>query len=104
MASTALKGFCALPRLAAAIIGLMALGEGLAFAQGFTASITGTVRDVSGAVLPGAAITIKHTETGLTRTALSDAGGGFNVPSLPVGKYEVTASKEGFKQEVHAGI
>jgi hypothetical protein len=90
--------------LAVAIVGLIAVGEGLVFAQGSTASITGTVRDVSGAVLQGAAITVKHTETGLTRAALSDAGGGFNVPSLPVGQYEVTAAKEGFKVEVRRGI
>src|SRR6202049_944511 len=104
MANTIGRGLYALLRLAAAIIGLIALGEGLVFAQGRTASISGTVRDVSGAVLPGAAITVKHTETGLTRAALSDSGGGFNVPSLPVGQYEVTASKEGFKLEVRNGI
>ena len=104
MASTTGRGFYALLRVAAAIIGLIALGEGLVFAQGVTASITGTVRDVSGAVLPGAAITVKHIENGLTRAALSDAGGGFNVSSLPVGQYEITAAKEGFKLEVRTGI
>ena len=104
MARTAGRGLSALPTLAVAIIGFVALGESPVFAQGRTASITGTVRDVSGAVLPGAAITVKHTETGLTRAVLSDAGGGFNVASLPVGQYEVTAAKEGFKVEVHTGI
>src|SRR6202521_1778443 len=104
MASTTGRGLYALPSLVAAIIGLIALGEGLAFAQGSTASITGTVKDVSGAVLQGAAITVKHIETGLTRAALSNAGGGFNVSSLPVGQYEITAAKEGFKLEVRTGI
>ena len=55
--------------LLAKIIGLVALGNGLIFAQGFTAAITGTVRDATGATVPGAAVTIKNLETGTTRTA-----------------------------------
>ena len=59
----------ALPTLVAAIMGWVASGNCLVFAQGFTAAITGTVKDMSGAVLPGAAITVKHLETGLTRAS-----------------------------------
>src|SRR5437899_5012390 len=69
-----------------------------------TASITGTVKDVSGAVLPGAAVTVKHLETGLMRTAEADTSGNFSVPSLPIGAYEVTAKKMGFRREVRRGI
>ena len=68
------------------------------------ASITGTVKDMSGAVLQGAAVTVKHLETGLTRAAEADASGNYNVPSLPVGAYEVTAEKMGFQREVRRGI
>src|SRR5204862_6937408 len=67
-------------------------------------AILGTVKDVSGAVLPGAAITVKHVDTGLTRTAQADASGNYNVPSIPVGAYEVTAEKMGFRREVLRGI
>jgi carboxypeptidase family protein len=83
---------------------LIALGTGLVFAQGSTATIIGTVKDASGAVLQGALVTVKHLETGLTRTDESDAGGNFNISSLPVGPYEVTGEKMGFRREVRRGI
>src|ERR1039457_6787162 len=76
---------------------------GIAWAQ-VTASITGTVKDASGAVVPGATVTIKHLESGLTRTAETDANGSYNVPSLPVGQYEVSAEKAGVKQVVRRGM
>jgi hypothetical protein len=88
-------------------IGLAAwvvLSISLAFPQGFTATITGTVKDESGAVLQGAVVTAKHTETGLMRSAVTDAGGGYSIPSLPVGAYEITAQEAGFKGEVVRGI
>src|SRR5258707_671090 len=59
------RGLLALRQLVAGIIGLIALGISPAFGQGFTAAISGTVRDVSGASVPAAAITVKHIETGL---------------------------------------
>jgi len=93
----------ALPRLVVAgMIGLFALGNCPLFAQ--SASLTGTVKDTSGAVLQGAAITVKHLETGLARAAQSDTSGNFTIPSLPVGAYEVTAEKMGFRREVRRGI
>ena len=94
----------ALSIFVAAIIGLVALGGGLVFGQGSTAALTGTVKDMSGAALPGAAVTVKHTETGLTRAVQADASGSFNVPSLPVGQYELTAERMGFRKEVRQGI
>jgi hypothetical protein len=90
--------------LLAKIIGLVALGNGLIFAQGFTAAITGTVKDMSGAAVEGAAVSVKHIETGLTRTAQADNSGSYSIPSLPVGEYEVTAEKMGFRREVRRGI
>ena len=69
-----------------------------------TASMTGSVKDATGAVIPEATVTIKHVETGTTRTAQTDAGGNYSIPSLPVGEYEVSAEKAGFKQVVRKGI
>jgi carboxypeptidase family protein len=69
-----------------------------------TASLTGTLKDTSGAVVPGVTVTIKNLESGLTRTAETDASGSYNAPSLPVGQYEVSAEKPGFKQQVRRGI
>ena len=73
------------------------------YAQGFTASITGSVKDASGAVMDGALITATHLESGQKRTAVADVTGGYTIPSLPVGAYEVTGEKAGFKQEVRRG-
>src|ERR1035437_3246721 len=69
-----------------------------------TASITGTVKDTSGSIVPGATVTVKHLESGMTRTAETDANGSYSVLSLPVGQYEVDAGKTGFKEEVRRGI
>ncbi len=88
----------ALARLGLGILGLIALGNCLAFAQGFTAALSGVVRDGSGAVVPKATITVKHIETGLTRTVETNGDGSYKVPSLPVGSYELTVEKSGFKQ------
>ena len=77
------KSLYAPAMLAAAIIGLIVLGNCPAFGQGSTGSITGTVKDMSGAALQGAAVTVKHLETGLTRSAEADASGNYSIPSLP---------------------
>src|SRR5712691_5878526 len=103
MVSSKSRSLSVLPRLAVAgLIGLIALGNGLVFAQ--SASLTGTVKDMSGAALPGAAVTVKHIDTGQTRTAQADASGSFSIQSLPVGQYEVTAERMGFRREVRSGI
>src|SRR5229473_1103703 len=94
----------ALPKVVVGIIGLIVLGNSFVFAQGFTGAITGTVKDVSGAAIVGAAVTVKHVDTGLTRTVEADASGNYSVPSLPVGEYELTAEKMGFQVEVRRGI
>src|SRR5947209_4228454 len=97
----------AVPRLIAilvALIGLIVLGNCPVLAQGFAGTITGTVKDTSGAAVPGAAVTVKHLETGLTRAVEADATGNYAIPSLPVGEYELTAEKMGFQREVRRGI
>src|SRR5881409_2699927 len=92
-------------RFATAIVVLIALGTTcLSFAQTSTAAILGVVKDASGALVPGVSITVKHTESGLTRTAISSERGGYNLPLLPVGAYEITTTMPGFKQAVRSGI
>src|SRR5881409_4145009 len=93
-----------LGRFATAIVVLIALPTCLVFAQTSTATILGTVKDSTGALIPGASITVKHTESGLTRSVVSGERGGYNVPLLPVGAYEITTTMPGFKQEVRSGI
>ena len=75
-----------------------------AYCQVVGASISGTVRDQSGAVLPEATVNIVSLETGAVRTIQSAASGRFAAPSIAVGQYRVTASKEGFHSEVKTGI
>ena len=74
------------------------------YAQVTTATISGTVQDSTGAVLPGAQIVILNDETGLSRTVTADAAGRYTAPSLNVGQYRVTASLGGFQSEVRSGI
>src|SRR5437867_12214324 len=87
-----------------AIFVLIALGTCLSVGQTSTATILGTVKDTSGALIPGVSITVKHTESGLTRNVVSGERGGYNVPLLPVGAYEITTTMPGFKQAVRSGI
>src|SRR5437867_12550672 len=96
-----------LTKLATTLIGILGvtiLAGGLVFGQNFSAAISGFVRDTSGAVIPGTTVTAKHTETGLTRTVQSNEEGGYSMPQLPVGSYEGTAEKPGFRQQVRSGI
>lgn len=64
--------------------------------QSATGDIQGTVVDQSGAVLPGASITVTNTATGVEREAVSDTDGRFSTPGLQIGPYEVTAVLSGF--------
>jgi hypothetical protein len=65
-----------------------------------TATITGTITDASGAVVPGAKILVHNAGTGEERPAESDAAGVYAVPSLPVGEYRVTVSSSGMQSVV----
>src|SRR5262249_55605801 len=53
--------------------------------------------DSTGAVMPGATVTLRNTGTGLVRTLVTDANGEYTAPQLPTGKYSVTAELSGFK-------
>src|SRR4030095_10233908 len=77
------------------------LGAVSAFAQ--QATITGTVTDTSGGVLPGVTITIIHEETGNTFEAVSDAQGQFRIP-VRVGAHRLTASLSGFQTITRTGL
>ena len=74
------------------------------WAQVVGGSINGTVRDTTGAAVSGATITIRSVETGASREVASDAGGHYAAPSLPVGVYSVTASRDGFAAQARTGV
>src|SRR5262249_5226259 len=54
--------------------------------------------------VPGVSVTVKHIESALTRTAMTNENGNYAIQFLPVGPYEVTADRLGFKQQVRHGI
>ena len=67
------------------------------FAQVNRGSLTGTVRDSSGGVVPGATVTASRAATGFTRTTISSGSGAYSIPELPVGMYIVTVTLKGFQ-------
>jgi hypothetical protein len=85
-----------MPNHLKALIVLALLVCAPAFAQTFQGSISGTVNDASGAVVPGASITATNKSTGLTRETVSGENGAFAFPGMPLGLYTVTVTKQGF--------
>jgi hypothetical protein len=82
-------------------IALAVLGGAHAYAQGsFFTSLSGTVVDSAGLVIPGASVTVRNNGTGAEVDLVSGNDGGFTVPSLPGGTYSVTVSLAGFKTSV----
>ncbi len=75
-----------------------------ALAQSTTATISGTVKDAQQAVLPGATVTVRNVDTGLTRTIVTDTSGVFRFAALPVGRYELEAELTGFSKYVRSGL
>ncbi|MFZ0796985.1 MAG: carboxypeptidase regulatory-like domain-containing protein, partial [Terriglobales bacterium] len=74
-------------------------------AQGETTSaIVGQVRDTTNAVVPGATVTIANPETGLRRSAKTDAAGRFNFPQLKPGVYSVRAEAPGFEVQQNDNV
>src|SRR5580693_1502772 len=73
-------------------------------AQQITAGIRGTVIDPSGAIVQAAAVTAKQVETGLTRAAVTDHRGEYNLVELPIGHYQLEVQAKGFQKYLRQGI
>jgi len=63
-----------------------------------TASVVGAVHDSSGASVVGATITVNNVDSGIGRTGVTNGSGLYEVPSLPIGRYTLSATQKGFKQ------
>ena len=89
------------------IIGVMAvliLAAIPVAAQLPTGAILGTVKDSSGASIAGATVTVRNTDTNLTRTQMTEQDGSYRFSELPVGHYEAKAEAAGFRTENRTGM
>ena len=69
-----------------------------------SAAISGRVTDQSGAGLAQSDVTAKNVETGVSRATVTDSAGRYELPALPIGRYEITAQKTGFAATVREGV
>lgn len=94
----AIRKSCLLLVLLAAFISSMC-------AQSITGSISGAVKDPTGAVVSGATVSVLNTDTGVTvRTLKTDGSGNYSAQLLPIGHYQVTVEATGFSKSVRKGI
>src|ERR1700730_18243159 len=82
---------------------LPALFAFVCFAQD-RGNVTGSVTDPAGAAVPGASVRILNPANGFEQTTSTGSDGNYNVPSLPVGKYNVSAEKPGFRTAQQTGV
>src|SRR5512134_2643979 len=82
---------------------VVAMSCGLVWAQA-TAQISGTAKDQSGAVLPGVEVTVTQTDTGITRTTITNETGSYVLPNLAIGPYKLEAALPGFRTYAQTGI
>ena len=86
-------------------VGLVLVFAGVTVAQQVTGSISGTIKDSSGAVVPNATVTITNTDRNqVVRTIKSDSLGAYTAPLLPLGNYAVSAEANNFKKATVTGV
>jgi hypothetical protein len=85
------------------VVGWMTLGSPLG-AQTIRGTLTGTVTDSTGAILPGITVTVTHRDTNISAHALTNASGNYTFPLLAPGEYAVVVEQTGFKKHVRAGV
>ncbi len=73
-------------------------------AQATGGTLSGTVKDGTGGIVPGVTVVIVNTDTSLTRTVITDPGGRYVAADLPPGPYTVKATMEGFTSVLRSGI
>src|SRR3989454_12325774 len=91
-------------RVAVFVLGLVLFLAVPVFAQLPTGTILGTVKDASGALVPGATVTAQNVETGTVRSILTDETGAYRLAALPVGHYDLRVELAGFKSTTQKGF
>src|SRR5689334_23817014 len=92
-----------LRKLFLALSGFVFLAQ-FASAQVNTATLSGTVRDESGAVLPGVSVTVQNQDTGISRTVTTNETGRYAAPALGLSNYQVSVLLPGFQSQIRSGI
>ncbi len=80
------------------------LGSAVALGQTPTATLSGVIKDASGALVPNVKVTARNTATGATRDATTDSEGRYSLTNLGPGQYEVRAERAGFKTAAQSGV
>src|SRR5436853_747887 len=86
------------------LICVLCASTALLLAQSDRGTISGTVRDTTGAVIPGAKVTATNTATNVVNSSVTNEVGEFTVPNVQVGTYTVEATKEGFRPSEIKGL
>lgn len=94
-----IRPFHAIVRLTV-LVAVVGTIPGLTWAQNAAGRIIGNVTDATGASVPGADVTVTNDATQVSQHVVSDDGGHYQVPLLPIGTYTVTIEKEGFEKQV----
>src|SRR5688500_6938053 len=90
-------------RFTAAALLLCLAMPGYMFAQ-INAVVGGTVADATGALIPGAEVTARNSNTVIVTTALTNEAGSYNMPSLQPGVYELSAALPGFQTQQYNNV
>src|SRR5213592_3670456 len=85
-------------------VGVTALLAVVLLAQSDRGTITGAVADPANAVVPGAKVTVKNTETGAVAATVTTPTGNYTLASLPAGVYELMVEAPGFKKTTQTGV
>jgi Carboxypeptidase regulatory-like domain len=91
-------------KLALLVIATIGLTTVPSMAQYTTASLGGTVTDPANGAVPGAKVTVRNPETGLTKATVTGTNGTYLFPVLPIGNYDLTVEKTGFTTYIQRGI
>ncbi len=92
------RGYAAAPLLPVLLMAPVA-----AYAQADSSSLSGTIMDASGAVVPNAKVTAHNEATGQDRSVTTNGGGSYTIPNLPTGSYTVKVEAKGFSNAVQQG-
>ena len=85
-------------------VALLAASATSAFAQLDRGTISGTIKDSQGGVVPGVTVNATITQTQQTRTTVTDGSGFYTFPNLQPGRYDISAELQGFKKETRTGV